>query len=228
MKTSSIISSTVLSLTLVAGPAMAERSENQQAIISGGAFATGAIAGAVVGGPVGAFIGALGGAFLGSESQKANKAEMAINQQIEEKASMEQIIESQEYQITRLQEETVQKLTFQVLFATGEDKLNEVDMKRVKVLATYLAENPSLNVNLNGHTDPRGTDEYNNVLSSERALAVKHALESLGVESNRIISRGHGSSFSTAPKGDLEAYAQERRVDIQLDTENEEVAQSTF
>src|SRR5690606_6553986 len=108
-------------------------------------------------------------------------------------------------------------MTFQILFATGDDTLSELDLQRVRILADHLQANPALHVTLEGHADPRGTDEYNNVLSQERAKAVKEALEKSGVDGRRITYTGHGDRFSSAAKGDEEAYRQERRVDVTLE-----------
>jgi outer membrane protein OmpA-like peptidoglycan-associated protein len=115
-----------------------------------------------------------------------------------------------------LQEDVVAKPSFQILFATGSDTLNELDLQRLRAIAAHLERNPDLGVVLDGHADPRGTDEYNNVLSRERAKAVKDALEALGISAGRICYQGHGNRFTTASKGDEDAYRQERRVDIAL------------
>jgi outer membrane protein OmpA-like peptidoglycan-associated protein len=132
-------------------------------------------------------------------------------------ALMQNAFYEQEIRFQALEEEVVAKLTFQILFATGSDTLSEIDMQRVHALATHLNRNPELRVVLDGYADPRGTDEYNNVLARERARAVKDALEVLGVAPDRIRYQGHGNRFSRADKGDEEAYRLERRVDITLE-----------
>jgi len=67
-------------------------------------------------------------------------------------------------------------------------------------------------VHLNGHTDPRGTEEYNLALSNQRAQSVKRYLQSLGVP---------GARLHVVPKGELEAtghdeesWARDRRVEF--------------
>ena len=107
-------------------------------------------------------------------------------------------------------------LTLPVLFKTGSDKLSARGRHHVQTLAEFLQKHTNYAVQLNGHADPRGTDEYNNVLSHYRAVAVKDALEIHGVCADRLQVTGFGANHSTALKGDLEAYAQERRVDIEL------------
>ena len=70
-------------------------------------------------------------------------------------------------------------------------------------------------VALEGHADPRGTEEYNLALSERRALSVKRYLENLGVT---------GGKMRTIPKGKTEArgtdeasWAKDRRVDLKWD-----------
>jgi peptidoglycan-associated lipoprotein len=71
----------------------------------------------------------------------------------------------------------------------------------------------SKSVSLVGHTDPRGTEEYNLALSEKRAQAVKERLSRIGVD---------GSRLRTVPKGEIDAtgtdesgWSKDRRVDVQ-------------
>ncbi len=185
----------------------------------GAVFTTSTIAGAVLGGPVGFILGALGGAYMGEQIEKADHADYTAWELAE---AEDQIVElhtqlaSANNAVENLSNVAMQSLEFQVLFHTGEDQLNTRSVKRVEALGRYLEKNPGLSVRLVGRADPRGTDEYNNVLSEHRALAVQNALETYGIESHRIERRAYGASQSTAAKGDHEAYALERRVDIEV------------
>ena len=108
------------------------------------------------------------------------------------------------------------QLAFKISFPTGTDNVNGDDIDRISALATYLKDNPKLRIRLDGHADPRGTDEYNNVLSEERALSVATALQTRGINNERIDVRAYGSSKSQAITGDYEAYSKDRRVDIEI------------
>jgi outer membrane protein OmpA-like peptidoglycan-associated protein len=216
MKTPFAISTFVLA-ALTATHAHATRSPGKQATLEGTTFVALTIAGTVAAGPIGFVLGALGGAFLADQSRQANNSELALLQAEREHAELQTTVNEQGTRLQALTNEAVAKLTFQILFATGSDTLNEIDLQRVRALAEHLERNPNLVVILDGHADPRGTDEYNNVLSQERAKAVKDTLESLGITSERIRYQGHGDRFSTAPKGDEDAYRQERRVDITVE-----------
>ncbi len=216
MKTA-VIFSTLL-VTAIASASSHARTPNQQAALEGTTFAGLTIAGTVAAGPIGFIVGALGGAFLADQSRQANNAEIALRDAGQKQEQLQQTLQQKEADVSRLGDLATQRMTFQVLFASGADTLNELDKQRVKALADHLHANPELVVKLDGHADPRGTDEYNNVLSQERAKAVKDALEEQGIAAERISHTGHGNRFSSAPKGNEEAYQQERRVDITIDT----------
>jgi outer membrane protein OmpA-like peptidoglycan-associated protein len=216
MKTAFIFST--LLVATVASVNSYARTPNQQAALEGTTFAGLTIAGTVAAGPIGFLVGALGGAFLADQSRQANNAEIALKEADQKQEQLQFVLPQKEADVSRLEDLATQRMTFQVLFASGADTLNELDKQRIKALADHLHANPELVVKLDGHADPRGTDEYNNVLSQERAKAVKDALEELGIAAERISYTGHGNRYSSAPKGDEEAYQQERRVDITIDS----------
>lgn len=61
-------------------------------------------------------------------------------------------------------------------------------------LATILLENPNIKIELNSHTDSRGSDKYNLTLSQKRADAVVNYLISKGVSPQRLTPRGFGET----------------------------------
>jgi Outer membrane protein and related peptidoglycan-associated (lipo)proteins len=133
----------------------------------------------------------------------------------------------QEEKISQLEKATLAPLAFQVLFMTGDDELTQQDLQRMDALAQYLSDNQKLQVRLDGYADPRGTDEYNNVLSNERALNVVNALQERGVAAERIEHFAHGANKSVASQGDIEGYALERRVRIEVFANTDQQAVAT-
>lgn len=216
MKKTIILSSIILSSIIAINPANAARNKTQQGILEGGTFLGVTLAATVAGGPVGLLVGSASGAFLAKQTRKANNSNLELEQSATKQEEMETVMTTQSARINILEEEATNKLTFQILFSTGNDELSEMDIRRIHTLASYLNNNPNLHISLDGHTDPRGTDEYNNVLSQERAKSIKNALKDLGISEDRITSHGHGSTLSSATKGDLDAYEQERRVEIKI------------
>jgi len=61
-------------------------------------------------------------------------------------------------------------------------------------LYTFMVENPGVTVQLNSHTDSRGSDSFNQTLSQNRANSVRDWLIARGVDGNRITSVGYGES----------------------------------
>jgi len=182
-------------------------------------FTSAAVAGAAVGGPVGFIAGALGGAWLGEQIKQAEEADMLATQLTESRAELSNL--AQQLDAARLSANdagqlALDSLQFQMLFTTGEDELQEGQLQQLGAMADFLKRHPHLQIQLEGHADPRGSDGYNNVLSDQRALSVEQALLSLGIDASRISRRALGSTYSQATRGDVDAYAMERRVDIRF------------
>lgn len=78
----------------------------------------------------------------------------------------------------------------------------------------YLRQNPDLKVFISGHTDDLGSEEYNNVLSRERASTVAQYLIGLGLDKNRITSKGFGDSKPLDTTLTDEARRKNRRVEF--------------
>ena len=194
----------------------------------------GAIIGGILGGPVGFLIGTMGGAVMGEQLNKADNYDVAqaelletqqdlLGLQTETHALKQQLALSREQQQS-LYEQSLAGLEFQVLFHTGDDRVVDSTLSSLDQLANFLQRYPTLSVRLHGYADPRGTEEYNNVLAMHRAINVQQALEERGVDSSRIQRYSYGADQSTAGQGDLDAYALERRVTIEVINEENNVA----
>jgi outer membrane protein OmpA-like peptidoglycan-associated protein len=193
-----------------------------------GVATSGLIAGGLIGGPVG-FLAAFVGTVYISEQMENNAEADALEQQwrhsqAELKAVARQL-QTARSTIRNFDSITLEQLELQVMFKTGEDQLSAHNTRALNTLAKFLVDNPELSVQLDGYADPRGTDEYNNVLSQYRARTVQEALVSAGVASSRVQLNAHGANGASS--SDREAYALERRVDIQIinPAEQSELAQ---
>ncbi len=82
--------------------------------------------------------------------------------------------------------------------------------------AKWLKANPDLRVELSGHTDNVGTQEYNLKLSSDRASAVKEYLVRKGVDGTRIVAKGYGMEQPVANNDTEEGRARNRRVEFRV------------
>lgn len=101
-----------------------------------------------------------------------------------------------------------------VLFATGKSELLPGAMQTVDRLAEYLQGNPGKTVLIEGHTDSTGSDATNLRLSQDRADSVRMALLSRGIDPERIVATGLGSSRPVATNATPEGRQQNRRVEI--------------
>lgn len=80
--------------------------------------------------------------------------------------------------------------------------------------AKFLVENAGAKIYLQGHTDERGSREYNLALGQKRADAVRRIMAVLGAKENQVESVSYGEEKPKNPGHDESAYAQNRRADI--------------
>jgi peptidoglycan-associated lipoprotein len=94
---------------------------------------------------------------------------------------------------------------------------SDIKSEYVNVLAAnakFLNSNVNYKVRLEGHTDERGSREYNIGLGERRAQAVRRALLLQGVGENQITTISYGEERPAAQGHDEEAYAKNRRVEM--------------
>ncbi|HTQ36580.1 MAG TPA: peptidoglycan-associated lipoprotein Pal [Steroidobacteraceae bacterium] len=80
--------------------------------------------------------------------------------------------------------------------------------------ARFLSGNATVRVRLEGHTDERGSREYNIGLGERRAQAVKRALMLQGVQESQIATVSYGEERPAAAGSDEAAWSKNRRVEI--------------
>lgn len=97
-------------------------------------------------------------------------------------------------------------------FDFDQDVIHPDDQAAISANANKIACNPHVKVLLEGHTDPRGSREYNVGLGERRAKAVKELLESKGVSPSQIRIVSYGSERPAAQGCTEDAYALDRRV----------------
>ena len=78
----------------------------------------------------------------------------------------------------------------------------------------FLAGNATVRVRLEGHTDERGSREYNIGLSERRAQTVRRALALQGVQEAQVATVAYGEERPAAAGSDENAYSKNRRVEI--------------
>ncbi len=103
-----------------------------------------------------------------------------------------------------------------VFFATASDKLLAKSFPKLNDVVTILNENPSYKVQIDGHTDSQGKDDYNQALSDRRAASVKAYLVSKGIAETRLSSTGYGETKPVADNKTAAGRAKNRRVEMTL------------
>jgi outer membrane protein OmpA-like peptidoglycan-associated protein len=106
--------------------------------------------------------------------------------------------------------------TLSVYFEYDSYQITQREKQRIKQQYSYLQRNNFIDIILEGHTDTRGSDTYNQTLSEKRSEAVKAYLISLGAESKKWSIYSSGKTKPRA-MGELEIdHAENRRVDVFL------------
>ena len=102
----------------------------------------------------------------------------------------------------------------QIYFDTGKDIVKPEFQTLVDAHAKYLLANPEAKMLLQGNTDERGTREFNLSLGQYRSVAVKKALNLLGVQDKQIETVSYGEEKVVAGCQSEDCYQKDRRVDI--------------
>ncbi len=107
------------------------------------------------------------------------------------------------------------KITLQdVMFETNRAALLGGVGPTLDALADFLREHPERTIIVEGHTDSRGSDDFNWVLSERRAEEVKDAIVARGIPPERILARGYGETRPLASNDTVAGRQLNRRVDI--------------
>jgi outer membrane protein OmpA-like peptidoglycan-associated protein len=105
----------------------------------------------------------------------------------------------------------------QVQFDTARATIKPVSNPLLDEVANVLKEHPEISrIEVQGHTDNRGGEAYNQRLSDNRAKAVMNALVKRGVEAGRLSSKGYGLSQPIADNANEEGRALNRRVQFKI------------
>lgn len=105
-------------------------------------------------------------------------------------------------------------IRLQVNFAFDKYNLLKEYEDEIEEAVTFLEQNPTLSVSVDGHTDAIGTQEYNQGLSERRANTVSKKLQELGLKETKILSKGFGEMKPIQTNETAEGRAKNRRVDI--------------
>jgi outer membrane protein OmpA-like peptidoglycan-associated protein len=176
--------------------------------------AVGAGAGAIVGAGAGALIGkGWGGAAVGAAAGAV--AGGAVGNYLDKQA---QELEQAGAPVERTPEGAILvKMPGDLLFATNSATLSQQSMDEVTKVADVLVKYPENRIQVSGHTDSTGSDEYNKQLSLKRADAVAQVLLSRGVKPAQVATAGAGELQPVQSNDTPSGRAANRRVQLHID-----------
>lgn len=191
---------------LLAGCDSMNKSQKGAIIGAGGGAAVGAVVGkvagntgmgAVIGGTVGGVAGAIIGKKMDQQAQEIEKEVAGAK-------------------VERVGEGIVVEFNSAVLFGFDQSTVTPQAQETLKDLIKVLNKYPDTDLTIDGHTDSKGTADYNQKLSERRAGNVAGYLTSNGIAIERISTRGFGLTQPKYDNATAEGRAQNRRVEFSI------------
>ena len=184
----------------------------------------GAVVGTAAGGAAGAVIGRASGntalgAIIGAAVGGASGA--VIGRQMDKQA--EEIAKTvPDAKVERVGEGIVVEFSSSILFGFDKSGLSNEAKMNLDKLVTVLDSYAETNIEIQGHTDSKGSEAYNQDLSVQRARSVSYYLADKGIKSDRLTVKGFGESVPKYGNDTENDRAQNRRVEF-LITANEKM-----
>jgi peptidoglycan-associated lipoprotein len=107
-------------------------------------------------------------------------------------------------------------LAAMINFEYDQATVRSTDQAVLDRKAAILGANPNVRLQISGHADERGSDEYNLALGNRRAAAAKRYLENKGIDASRMEVVSYGEERPLNAGHDEAAYAQNRRDEFQV------------
>ncbi len=101
-----------------------------------------------------------------------------------------------------------------IFFETGSSTLKEESFAELNRVVEFMKNNPTVKIELGGHTDNVGTDATNNKLSQDRVNSVQKYLTEKGVSADRMVAKGFGKTKPVASNDTEEGRQKNRRVEF--------------
>ena len=152
---------------------------------------------------IGAGVGALAGGAVGAYQDR-------------QEAELRAELEGTGVSVTRIGDNITLNMPGNVTFATDSSDLSPAFFDVLNSVGKVLAEFDQTVVEVAGHTDSTGSEQYNQSLSERRAGSVASYLRSQGVMSQRLITVGMGELRPVADNGTPAGRQANRRVEITM------------
>jgi outer membrane protein OmpA-like peptidoglycan-associated protein len=206
------LTSIVAVAIILAGCKSLNKTQKGAIIGTAGGGAVGAVIGKAAGNTalgaiIGATVGGVTGAVIGRKMDKQAK-------EIENKVPGAKV--------ERVGEGINVEFSEKILFGFDRSDLSAGASTNLNKLVEVLNAYPDTDIEIQGHTDSKGADDYNMKLSERRASSVANYLRGKGVASGRVRIKGYGETAPVASNDTEDGRAQNRRVNF-LITANEKM-----
>lgn len=197
---------------MITGCKNANKTQKGAVIGTAGGAAAGAVIGRAAGNTalgaiIGAAVGGVTGAVIGRKMDKQAK-------------DIEKNVPGAK--VERVGEGIVVDFSEKILFAYNKSNLNPSSTTNLNKLVEILNDYPDTNIEIQGHTDSKGSDDYNMRLSERRATEVSTYLRVRGISGPRMTTKGYGETAPVASNDTDDGRALNRRVTF-LITANEKM-----
>jgi len=213
MKRTNVFIVGIATMAMLLGSCASMNKTQKGAVIgTAGGAAAGAVIGrasgnTALGAIIGATVGGVTGAVIGNQMDK----------QAEELKK-----EVPNATVERVGEGIIVELSDKVLFDFGKSDLSVVSQQSLDKIIVVLNKYPDTNIEIQGHTDSKGSTEFNQSLSVKRANSVYNYLTSKSLASSRLNIKGFGEDAPKYTNDTEDGRAQNRRVEF-LITANEKM-----
>lgn len=133
-----------------------------------------------------------------------------------QEAKLRQRLEGTGVSITRVGENITLNMPSSITFALNSSDLNAQFFSALEGVGVVLKEYNKTVIEIAGHTDSSGSDQYNQQLSQRRAQAVATYLASQGVKQERLITVGAGEAYPIASNDTEQGRSANRRVELTI------------
>lgn len=197
---------------LLSGCKSMTRTQKGAIIGTAGGAAAGAVIGrasgnTALGTVIGATVGGVTGAVIGNQMDK--QAE-----ELKKKVP--------EANVERVGEGIVVELSSSILFGFDSSELSAEARSNLDKMVSVFQTYPDTNIEIQGHTDSKGSENYNQKLSERRASAVTNYIMGKGIPSSRLTIVGYGENAPKYTNDTEEGRAKNRRVEFMI-TANEKM-----
>jgi outer membrane protein OmpA-like peptidoglycan-associated protein len=215
MKKSRLIVSSLAAMSLVTvtacvtDPNTGERKVSRTAIGAGGGALAGLLLGGLIGGGTGRIIGAgIGGIAGGAVGYTMDKQIRELKESTA--GSGVDVTEADDGQSILV------NLPDGVTFDVDSSSLKPQFRTTLDQIGDSMTRYPNSLIDVYGHTDSTGSDQYNQALSERRASTVANYLVTRGVSASRVRSQGFGETMPVASNVSIDGRARNRRVEIKI------------